>query len=41
MYKKILIPYHTSESTEKIFSIITDGNYEDLQFVINKIVIPK
>jgi len=40
-YKKILIPYHTSESTEKIFSIITDGNYEELQFVINKIVIPK
>ena len=41
IYKKILIPYHTSESTEKIFSIITDGNYEELKFVINEIVIPK
>ena len=40
-YEEILIPYKTSESTEKIFSIITDGNYEELKFVINEIVIPK
>ena len=40
-YNDILMPYKTSESTEKIFSIITDGNYEELKFVINEIVIPK
>ena len=40
-YKKILIPYKATVSTEKIFSIITDGNYEELKFVINEIVIPK
>ena len=40
-YKKILIPYKALVSTEKIFSIITDGNYEELKFVINEIVIPK
>lgn len=40
-YNDILIPYKTSESTEKIFLIITDGNYEELKFVINEIVIPK
>ena len=37
-YKKLLIPYKSSDSTEKIFSIITDGNYEELNFVINEIV---
>ena len=39
-YKNLLIPYKSSDSTEKIFSIITDGNYEELNFVINEIVIP-
>ena len=40
-YKKILRPYKTPASTEKIFSIITDGNFEELKFVIDKIIIPK
>ena len=40
-YNDILIPYKALVSTEKIFSIITDGNYEELKFVINEIVIPK
>ena len=39
-YKELLIPYKSSDSTEKIFSIITDGNYEELNFVISEIVIP-
>jgi len=40
-YQKILSKYKCSKETEKVFSIITDGNYNELNFVLNKIVIPQ
>lgn len=40
-YERILSKYKCSKETEKVFSIITDGNYDELNFVLNKIVIPQ
>jgi len=39
-YKKILSKYKCSKGTEKVFAIITDGNYNELNFVLNDIVKP-
>jgi len=39
-YEKILSKYKCSTETEKVFSIITDGNYNELNFVLNDIVKP-
>ena len=41
IYEKILNKYKCSKETEKIFTIITDGNYHELNFILNDIVIPK
>ena len=38
-YKNICNEYKCSKNTEKIFGLITDGNYEKLKFVINDIIL--
>jgi len=40
VYEKILNKYNCSRETEKVFAIITDGNYNELNFVLNDIVKP-
>ena len=40
-YEIILSKYKCSKETEKVFSIITDGKYEELNFVLNNIIIPQ
>jgi len=39
-YKNICNEYKCSKNTEKIFGLITDGNYDKLNFVINNIILP-
>ena len=39
-YKNICNEYKCSKNTEKIFGLITDGNYDKLHFVINNIILP-
>jgi hypothetical protein len=39
-YKNICNEYKCSKNTEKIFGLITDGNYDKLNFVINEIILP-
>jgi hypothetical protein len=41
MYEKILNKYKCSKETEKVLAIITDGNYNELNFILNDIVIPQ
>ena len=39
-YKNICNEYKCSKNTEKIFGLITDGNYDKLNFVLNNIILP-